>query len=895
MRNPALETDAVADIEVNSSVSASALASPAADGGERETFIWMQGRMFELLLRHDTASFERQFKEQKADPYQEDKDEDGGRSGGNAELQRYRDLAVVVYLRGELFEHILPLIKRRMSFEAPRQTQVEPLPAKGRVDWGRTAAANWRDWPGEVPLEVHTRQRRRHFATPENLLTVVTIMQYRQIVQQLLDNEEEYDEVAVLRHPLNEIADECNRELGFIHFAGLLSQSQAVLHSHTGAANTEELEQAVEENLLPGNNSAYFELLEWRHKLFGLHLLDRTQATAQPQTMLGNKRDNYLYQLWLFYEIFDFLNKEGKFKGYGFESETNKKRGKLQLIYEWGGRTYRLQHDQEIPSKVRQWNNAPGVRPDLYIERLDPPVQVLKTPNEGEIWRESGYMLDAKYYKDLSSSKAPGEPVKRMLTDLAITGTNHGALLFAFLGEAQAQAQPKEAEEKEEEKELAEAEAETKLGAHYEITPSVADPRAGVGQRHTIAVHRITPGDKSNNLQEKLRSLLQTAHEKLTPAPSVACHGFFLDIATSNSNGIGNFSETLLGLPPVSGSAANSSDAGTGGGAGSGSGSSASASASAGSPSATDSGLGSPDSGGNWLVCPKPHLGLGRADIVHHERDCLKNPYVCHLLGVGNSPATTTATTTTKNFRKPVLIPRKIEDLPAALDTLKSFTGVKDDPETVKAIEREFIAFTRRYAEMSGVDLNHYIQQFRDNFLHDVEEVHPLLTREHSETLALGKFLWDQLDKIKAHDYSGPGLHFSGVLEALVSATVFTGCSGLVGSWVKVTKQTLGTLPYIRTNQSNPAHNHREAREDWPKITGHAAKHWKETVSAEPAVHFVFDDFVKHLDSVAQLRNKAAHPGHFERKQLLELWQLLFVRNKSANVGMLPALLICWQ
>jgi hypothetical protein len=695
MRNPAVESDAVAGIGVTSSTST--IASPSAAASERETFIWMQGRMFELLLRHDTASFERQFREQKADPYHEDEDGDGSRgegdSGRNAELQRYRDLAVIVYLRAELFEYILPLIKRRMSFEAPRQTQIEPLPARGRVDWGRTAAANWRDWPGEVPLEVHTRQRRRHFTTPENLLTVVTIMEYRQTAQRLLDNEAEYDGITALRHPLNEIMDECNRELGFIQFAGLLAESEAIVQGYMGAPTTEELEAAVEENLLPGSNSAYYELLEWRHRLFSLRLLDRTQVASKSQTMLGNKRDNYLYQLWLFYEIFDFLNKEGKLKSYEFE--TSKKHGSLRLTYDWGGHTYGLQHDQAVPSQTKQWHNAPGVRPDLYIERIDPPVQIVKTHNEGEIWRESGYMLDAKYYKPRNNPKAPSEPVKRMLTDLELTGTKGGALLFAFL----------EPPTKSEDEGAGEDLPEPSL--QYEISATVSDVRTR--QQRTIAVHRITPGGNSLRLQDILRGLLQTAHQQLAPAPPVDCHGFFLDSATSNSDGIGRFDAKLLGL------------------------------------SATDT---TETSNGGWLVCPKPHLGLGRADIVHHEQDCLKNPHVCHLLGVKD--------TASRNFRKPVLIPRKIEDLPGALNALKSSTGVEDEPETIKAIEREFRDFTRRYAEMSGADLNYYIRQFRDNFLHDIAQTHPLLTREHCETLALGKFLWEQLDKIDAPDFRVP-------------------------------------------------------------------------------------------------------------------------------------------
>src|SRR5689334_18125447 len=122
---------------------------------EREAFQWMQGRMVELLLRHEASRFRSFYDELNSSPD----------TLLEEQLRPYRNLAVMFYLRDDLFNNILPRVKRRLSFETPRQTKVEALPARGRVDWNRTAAANFRDWPGETPLEVHTRQRRRHFAT----------------------------------------------------------------------------------------------------------------------------------------------------------------------------------------------------------------------------------------------------------------------------------------------------------------------------------------------------------------------------------------------------------------------------------------------------------------------------------------------------------------------------------------------------------------------------------------------------------------------------------------------------------------------------------------------------------------------------------------------------------
>jgi hypothetical protein len=49
-------------------------------------------------------------------------------------VRRARELGVLFYLRDELFEHILPRIVRRLSFESPRTTIVEEPPTRGRID-----------------------------------------------------------------------------------------------------------------------------------------------------------------------------------------------------------------------------------------------------------------------------------------------------------------------------------------------------------------------------------------------------------------------------------------------------------------------------------------------------------------------------------------------------------------------------------------------------------------------------------------------------------------------------------------------------------------------------------------------------------------------------------------
>lgn len=528
---------------------------------EREAFVWMQGRMVELLLRYDAPRFGATFGEQSA------------RQLGQPHLARERDLAVLFYLRDELFESILPRIRRRLSFAAPRETAVEPLPPRGRIDWPRTAAASLARHPGQPPLEVHTRQRRRHFTTPENLLAVATLLEYRAAAQRLLDEEAARAGAWAVRHPLHAIVERCTRELAFPQFAGLLREAEAALE-HTDA-----LEAAVAADLLPGRNSAYDDLLGWRRRLRGLDLLDRERAGAE-EPMLGSepRRDNYLYQLWLFYELAELLQAAGALREWQTE--------RMVLTFEWGQgatrQTYRLQHDQAIPD-AQVWPGGPGVRPDLYIERVG--RRELRDTAGALVWREPGYLLDAKYYREREGGpERPAGPLKRMLADLQLTGERHGALLFAFHGANPAQ-------------------------GGGELRP---DPRRAQYVQPDVRIDtwQLRPSaGAAGGLCAELRAVLDQVHAVLGSPPELRCRGVFLDPHGRDAQGA---LAGAAGLPDRAGAPL---------------------------PADLD----------DLLVCPKPHVAPWRVDLVSRARDCCANPALCHIVGQpgARKPERLDGTTTT--------------------------------------------------------------------------------------------------------------------------------------------------------------------------------------------------------------------------------------------------------
>ncbi len=401
--------------------SSTSRALPASSANQQGSFAWMQARLIALLLRYDERSFRLFF------------DAHTNFEPEAATLLFYREMGILFHLRDDLFEHIVPHIVRRLSFESPRSLVSEEIPAQGQIDWQHTFDSTWAERPGEPPLRFSTRQHRRDFATPENLLAVATLLEYAADVGRLLASERLAAATHTLRHPLNEIIGRCERELSFPVFAGLRPAAQRIIEQ----GQSETLEARTRERLIPGNNNAYEDLLLWRVRRRHMRLL-QPGAPAEPADLFGAhpRHINELYQLWIFYELVDMLHQQGTIE----QLETTP--GQMQCSFHQGTGEqqcrYEARYNQAIAHLPAQQDTCiapshlPAIRPTLYLRRIDPPPEQA-WHNGLCTWHEPGVICAAWYALEPDNRPAHA-PIKQLIADLTLLDEQYGILLYASPG-----------------------------------------------------------------------------------------------------------------------------------------------------------------------------------------------------------------------------------------------------------------------------------------------------------------------------------------------------------------------------------------------------------------------------------------------------------------------------
>lgn len=736
----------------------------------RASLSWAQARLIELLLRYDAPRFAAELVE---------------RATGGEEhpwLRRHRELAALWHLRGELFDDLLPRIKRGLSFAAPSVSGEERLPARGRVDWRRTATRS-HDMPGESPLEAHTRRRRRLFSTPENLLVAVTLMEYRQLAEQILDGELVGGGTAALRHPVHDIVALCERELALPPFAGLRGEAERIVAGE-GDLDADGLSAAVSSLLPAGRASAYDGLLAWRERLEALRLATAPdQAPAAPALGSGPGSESAVYEAWLFYELADLLRRRDLLTFVDGD----------RLHFRWGDGasdyTVRLR-----PSVQSAWEQVRAVRYGLLVER-----DSLSEPSPGVRlgWREGGYAVSALFLAPDELSAA----VRGLLGDLQLGGARRGALVYAH-GLAQA--------------------GVGSCGEHAVALAAGLDSPVPDAQ---VQIQQIAPmpGEQEAHAPALAR-LLDEATAAIRQRAPVACHGVFLDVASAAERAA---PVTRDGMP-------------------------------------LGAGL------DEVLICPKPHVGPWRVDLVSRAAHCCRDHRLCHIAGQAGA-------------RPPVRPPRTAEELLRELGHLVVSGAPGDADEiAVEAVAQRVEELSRRFAELAGdFSAVTYEGRLRDA---GMDRTLHLLGAPERDSMALAAYLVDKLDRIGAGDFSAPTIHLARVLEREIQRRVMA-IPGISPADFPHGRPTLGSLAGTR----------RRRPEVWAIIVKHAAGVWDGRVDPDdPDLTITLDQFVAQLAPVVAARNQAAHTTPITRQRYGNLFRDV-CRGGPIRVGALNVLLLAWR
>jgi hypothetical protein len=357
--------------------------------------------------------------------------------------------------------------------------------------------------------------------------------------------------------------------------------------------------------------------------------------------------------------------------------------------------------------------------------------------------------------------------------------------------------------------------AGTSDAACYHITPA-ADGLAHHPAPPPLDVWCVPP-TSPERATSRIAAILAAAFQRLDPAPP-ACHGIFLDQLSVAERG------AAAGLH-----------------------------------------------GDDLVLCPKPHLGPGRLDVVSRSLHCCRDATRCHIVGRPDA-------------HPPLRPPRNVSDLQAEVRLLfVDGDPARLDDALVERVSSAVIEVTRSFAAITGVlnDLGRFDARIADLGL---DRSLGRLDRAGRESLALAIYIRDQLDDIQALDYSAAIVHVTRVIERELARRI-QHLDGWQTAWQRSRFVTLGTLPGAR--RRDPA--------AWPDIRAMIAARWRGHVDpGDPDYHAGIDTFVDELAVIARIRNQAAHTTPVGRPAFRDALRRIGGGSGPLRLGVLNTLLLAW-
>ncbi|MBI4553801.1 MAG: hypothetical protein HY710_16160 [Candidatus Latescibacteria bacterium] len=225
--------------------------------------------------------------------------------------ERFRRLLKLETLVAVLTDGILPRIRRRITFTPDRASETHRYHVRGALDWGRTLRANFLVAASPLLSDFVVCRPIKDFKTPENLLTVLTLVR-------VID-----DARGVLHHPavgpalhdqerrkIQEIIWTCRQALRPTPFSSLIADAKGLLRGERAQTEENRLEGLARSRIERARRThgGYQALLAWREQYGQLDLASFGPAFSAPFRPISPDR---AYELLVLLELLVRLSHHG--------------------------------------------------------------------------------------------------------------------------------------------------------------------------------------------------------------------------------------------------------------------------------------------------------------------------------------------------------------------------------------------------------------------------------------------------------------------------------------------------------------------------------------------------------------------------------------------------------
>ena len=279
------------------------------------------------------------------------------------------------------------------------------------------------------------------------------------------------------------------------------------------------------------------------------------------------------------------------------------------------------------------------------------------------------------------------------------------------------------------------------------------------------------------------------------------------------------------------------------------------------------------------VLCPKPHIGPDVFDLVNAERDCLKNPLLCHVIGQPIvAPFVVRATSQEQLTRQSTALRTRSDELLYKLEKLGE-DGNEQEEQQAEHLRDHIFSGVGRSVEQH-VKLFGNTTAIEENFERWVFgsywKQHPRsLSQETRNSLISGELVWQNSQDTPLQDWAAPAIQFCRAYEHELKRRLYHPCPNkyqLPGSGF-----TLGAITYAYNRQSSDS----KACNNWQTFLWLVQQSGNQPRDFERLIQAMIDQNIK------DKRNLLAHGGAITR-EIAESLREAIIGDRSKQ-GML-----CW-